>query len=72
MPWMLMTCGGCGHQADIDEFCSTPIGGRLPKDTYQCPACHLAIIRQFGPPTVLPSGYVMPGKVELVRVQASL
>jgi hypothetical protein len=29
----------CGHEADIEAFCSTPINGDLPAGTYQCPSC---------------------------------
>jgi hypothetical protein len=72
MPWMHLTCGACGHEADLDEFTRTPIGGALPKNIFQCPRCHIAIEKRHGPARVLDSGFVMPGKVELVRVQASL
>ncbi len=32
----------CGHEADIEEFCSTPVSGELPAGTYQCPRCSVA------------------------------
>jgi hypothetical protein len=73
MPWMMMTCGGCGHQDDIDEFCRTPISGELPRHVYQCPRCGLAIERRVsGPGTRYESGLYVPGPVELVRVEARL
>lgn len=73
MPWMLMTCGKCGHKADIDEFCSTPVYGELPKGVFQCPACGIAIRRRIsGPGTLYPSGHYVPGPVELVEVSPRL
>jgi len=72
MTWMNMICGHCGHQDDIDSFCSTPIAGALPKNTYQCPNCRMAFVKKLGPPTLMPSGFVMPGAVELVVVQSHL
>lgn len=72
MPWMMMTCGACCHQADIDLFCRTTISGELPANTYQCPSCGHAIERRFGPPTLYPSGWVQPGRVELVPVAGRL
>lgn len=67
-----MICGGCGHQGELARFCRTEIGGDLPKNVYQFPACGLAIEKRIGLAKVLASGYVMSGPVELVRVQASL
>lgn len=67
-----MTCGGCGHQDDLDEFCRTPISGELPRGVYQCPACRLAFQRIIGPAEVLPWGGVIPGRVKLVKVQGVL
>jgi transposase len=73
MPWMLMSCGKCGHIDDIDAFCSTPIYGELTRGTYQCPACGIAIqLRISGPGTLSPSGLYVPGSVELVEVQSRL
>jgi hypothetical protein len=72
MPWMNMTCGKCGHEADIDEFTRTPIAGELPRNVFQCPKCRHAIERRHGQPTVYPSGFVMPGPVMLVPVGARL
>lgn len=72
MSGITITCGFCGHQADIDRFCSTPIGGELPKDVYQCPACSRAIERRMGRPIVYSSGFVAPGKITLVPVEGRL
>lgn len=71
MSGAFITCS-CGHRADIDEFCTTPIFGALPKNVYQCPACHLAVERRMGPPTLLASGFVMPGKIEMVPVEVRM
>ncbi|GEM_PF-2263814 len=58
-----LICGSCGHQADLDRFTRTPVYGEPPKNVYQCPACAKAIERRSAAPTLLPSGYLMPGKV---------
>lgn len=70
MCWM--TCGGCGHKGDFNAFCNTLIFGALPVDTYQCPACGLAIERRHGAPKVTASGYVVPGKIELTTVESRM
>lgn len=73
MPWMLMTCGWCGHRADLDEFTRTPVGGDLPKNTFQCPACGRAFERRVsGPGVRYESGLYVPGPVELVPVPSRL
>lgn len=36
-----ITCS-CGHNAPVDEFAATPIGGPLPRGSYQCPRCYRA------------------------------
>lgn len=66
MPWMLITCGGCGHVGDFEGFVSTPVYGELPKNTFQCPACGLAIERRHAP-----LGRY-DGPVELVVVESRL
>lgn len=71
MPWMHITCK-CGHRDDIDAFTSTPIFGELPKNTFQCPACGLAIERRAGPGTLYGPGRFVPGPVELVVVESRL
>jgi hypothetical protein len=35
-------CGSCGRTSRLLDFCKTPLGGDLPKDTFQCPACGFA------------------------------
>lgn len=52
----------CGHEADIDEFCRTPVGGELPRGHYQCPQCRRAWSVRRGPPRVGWSGMVLPGE----------
>lgn len=72
MPWMTITCGKCGHEADIDEWTTTPVSGKLPRNTFQCPQCKLAFERKHGKPTVYKSGFIMPGPVSLIPVGARL
>lgn len=67
-----LTCGFCGVASPLDDFCETPINGRLPKNVYQCPRCKRAIEKRFGPPTVYKSGFVMPGDVTLVEIASVL
>lgn len=67
-----ITCGSCGHETDADRFCRTPMFGQLPKNTYQCPKCKTAFERRMAPATVLESGFVMPGKISLEKVEARL
>lgn len=62
-----MTCGQCQHQADLDEFMKTPIGGQLPKGVFQCPACQKAFERKTMVPGIrYPSGLFIPGPVQIV------
>ena len=72
MPYMMLSCGRCGHQADLDDWCSTPISGPLPKNTYQCPNCRTAIERRATPGTLYESGLYVPGPVELVVVNSRM
>ena len=67
-----LSCFFCGHVASLDSFCETPIAGPLPRDTYQCPKCKRAVRRTYGKPTVMLSGFVMPGPVIMVEVEAVL
>lgn len=69
---MKITCGSCGHTGSIDDFCRTSVFGELPKNQYQCPGCQLAIERRMGEARLLPSGFVMPGKIEIVAIQARM
>jgi len=65
----------CGHVADLDSFCRTPIGGDLPNGQFQCPFCRYAWKRQESDYRVLRSGdsvCFVPGKVELVPVDGRL
>lgn len=75
MPWMHLTCGSCGHTADLDEFCRTPIAGDLPKGHFQCPSCRTAWQRKQSDYRIVMVGkspLIIPGKVELVPVDARL
>jgi hypothetical protein len=67
---MTVTCGKCGHTAEIEEWQNAKISGQLPAGMFQCPECGFAFERKSGPPTVYPDGFVIPGKVTLVPVQA--
>lgn len=70
MCWI--TCGCCGHKDDYIHFTRTPVYGDLPKDTFQCPRCHVAISRRYGTPIMYDSGFVAPGKMAIVQVEARL
>jgi ribosomal protein S27E len=73
MAWMHIACGGCGHEADIDAFTRTAVFGELPKNTFQCPACGLAIERRMsGPGVSYGPGRYVSGPVELVVVESRL
>lgn len=68
-------CGHCGHVADLDEFCRTPIYGELPKGEHQCPACGVAFKRTMSEYKVFHAGgewHAIPGKCELVPVGGRL
>jgi len=67
-----ITCGECGHNDEFDAFTHTEIAGELPKGVYQCPKCRAAIQQKQKPPTVHPSGWVEPGRIDLEPVQSSL
>ena len=72
MPWMHITCGQCGHKANLESWTSTPFNGELPQGTYQCPNCRYAFKRQAEQGTTFPSGLYIPGKITLVPVPAWL
>ena len=40
--YCMLTCG-CGHRADMFDFCHTPVYGDLPPGQFQCPKCNQAI-----------------------------
>lgn len=65
-----IACGSCGHTDDYMFFTRTPVYGDLPKDIFQCPKCRTAILRKHGAPVVYDSGFVAPGKIELVNIEA--
>lgn len=70
---MNVTCGKCGHTADIDQWTRTEIAGRLPIGHFQCPSCHFAFRKCETTPgqTFRAGGSSMyiPGKIELVPCQ---
>lgn len=65
----------CGHVADFDLFCKTPLFGDLPKGHYQCPDCGFAFKRVHSDYQVLRSDSAVtfyPGRVELVQIGSLL
>ena len=73
---MDIICGNCGHSAGFEAFTSTLIGGDLPHDTYQCPACHRAWKRVpaggWRKIPVANGSIVVPAAIRLESVQALL
>jgi len=69
---MTLTCEKCGIEADIDRWTNRPVSGPLPRNTYQCPGCGFAFEKKHGPAKVFPNGFVMPGPVRLIQVEARL
>lgn len=70
-----LSCGQCGHVADLDLFCKTPVFGYLPKGHYQCPSCSYAFKRVHSEYRILKSGSDVtfyPGCVELVQIGGRL
>lgn len=74
IPYCSLTCQ-CGHRADLDAFCRTPIAGELPRGMFQCPACGYAFKRVESGHTLFTVGgesLIIPGKVRLVPCQGML
>ena len=68
----LLTCK-CGHEADIEEFQQTPITGKLPCGTYQCPSCRKAWrMESQGKGEFYPSGLYIPAKRNAVSIPTML
>jgi transposase len=65
---MKITCGDCGHVADINDWTRTAVYGDLPRNHYQCPNCGTAFERKVGAGKWLAWGAYVPGEVELVPV----
>ena len=75
--YCMLTCGKCGHQADMFDFCATPVYGALPPGQYQCPGCGTAFkVQAAGELRILtaPDGEVMAfrEKTEVVAIGARL
>lgn len=65
----------CGHVADLEEFCRTPIGGELPPGHFQCPKCTEAWKRVEGDYRILRAGAettIIAGRVTIVPVERQL
>lgn len=63
----------CGHEADYEDFQSTPVSGELPRGEFQCPACRRAwTVKTITPPKIGWSGMVLPGKTAVVEIPARL
>ncbi|BBL73167.1 hypothetical protein [Methylomagnum ishizawai] len=63
-PFMTCTCGA-----------QTPLSAmprHLPTDHFECGQCRTLLIRRHARPTVYPSGFVLPGKVSVERVEFGL
>lgn len=57
----------CGHEADISEFCHTPINGPLPKNHFQCPECsHAWSLQTVGTATRGWSGMIIPPDLKTI------
>ena len=41
-----ITCSECGKSTDALAWRETPITGELPPETYQCPSCRMAFVRE--------------------------
>lgn len=71
--YALLTCGQCKHEADFFDFCRTPIGGELPRDTHQCPKCRKAWRMEIiEPGYVTRAGYFIPPKRKAVQIPTIL
>ncbi len=69
-----ITCK-CGHTADLEEFCRTPIGGELPPGHFQCPRCGEAWKRVESEHRILRAGdeaTIIAGKVLVVPTERRL
>ncbi len=67
-----ITCGYCGHNAELGLFCTTPIGGPLPPSHYQCPQCKRAWAVVKTPITITPWGSVISQPNLIKPTDASL
>ena len=64
-----ITCGDCGVESDLDQWCKSPVYGKLEANQYRCPACKVVIERRpMGKARVFASGLILPPPVKVVRV----
>lgn len=64
-----ITCGDCGVESDLEDWCKSPVYGRLKKNQYRCPNCRVVIERRAkGKAQVFASGLIIPPSMEVVRV----
>lgn len=56
-----ITCGDCGHIEKFSAF-------ETAQDKFKCPKCGVAFEIKRDPPTVLESGFVMPGKIHIEKI----
>ena len=69
-----ITCR-CGHNADMGEFCRTPIGGYLPIGQFQCPKCKFAFRGQGREQRIFRHGdevLLDPGKIDQFQAAGRL
>lgn len=62
-------CGACGRSDDFEAFCRAN-GQELRRGVFRCPGCGLAVERRIGPSKRYSNGFVVPGPVSLVEVDA--
>jgi len=67
-----ITCGSCGHTADLIQFRNTTVCGELPHGHYQCPKCHIAWTIRRPPGWVSPHGLFIPGKPTVSTIPSAL
>lgn len=71
-PYCPITCGCCGETGDFDKFTSTPVGDDLPKGHFQSVLRDCLEDRRRGEAKMLPSGFVMPPKIKVVKSEGRL
>lgn len=76
--YLSITCGKCGHVADMDEWTRRPVSGELEVGVFQCPKCNYAFKRQPGGAwrPIYDEKHrvaaVVPERIDLVPVQSRM
>jgi transposase-like protein len=65
-----LSCPSCGQNSDLFDYKKTRLGIKLPDREFQCPKCghHFEVV-SGGPPTVYPSGLVIPALKKIQPVK---